>query len=142
MQITDVRVRKVSKEGKMKAVVSITLDNEFVVHDILAAAAAAGPFGAEVVPVARQDYNKPLAVLAGLDDDPGTVLPFNGGPLGGRMVVLCGLEDQVDCLLPALRQAGIGRDCLKAVLTPHNRTWTAVKLYQELLREHQAMNGR
>ena len=42
---------------------------------ILAAAAAAGPFGAEVVPVARQDYNKPLAVLAGLDDDPGTVLP-------------------------------------------------------------------
>ena len=34
MQITDVRARKVNKEGKMKAVVSITLDNEFVVHDI------------------------------------------------------------------------------------------------------------
>ena len=34
MNITDVRVRKVSKEGKMKAVVSITLDDEFVVHDI------------------------------------------------------------------------------------------------------------
>lgn len=34
MQITDVRVRRVSKEGKMKAIVSITLDNEFVVHDI------------------------------------------------------------------------------------------------------------
>ena len=34
MQITDVRVRKVTKEGKMKAVVSITLDDEFVVHDI------------------------------------------------------------------------------------------------------------
>ena len=34
MQITDVRVRKVEKEGKMKAVVSITIDEEFVVHDI------------------------------------------------------------------------------------------------------------
>ena len=34
MQITDVRSRKVAKEGKMKAVVSITIDNEFVVHDI------------------------------------------------------------------------------------------------------------
>lgn len=34
MQITDVRVRKITKESKMKAVVSITLDNEFVVHDI------------------------------------------------------------------------------------------------------------
>ncbi|MDO4344788.1 MAG: septation regulator SpoVG [Eubacteriales bacterium] len=34
MNITDVRVRKVSKDGKMKAVVSITLDEEFVIHDI------------------------------------------------------------------------------------------------------------
>jgi stage V sporulation protein G len=34
MQITDVRVRRVNTEGKMKAVVSVTFDNEFVVHDI------------------------------------------------------------------------------------------------------------
>ena len=34
MQITDVRIRKVEKEGKMKAVVSITIENEFVIHDI------------------------------------------------------------------------------------------------------------
>ncbi len=34
MQITDVRIRKVEKEGKMRAVVSITIDEEFVVHDI------------------------------------------------------------------------------------------------------------
>ncbi len=34
MQITDVRIRKITKEGKMRAVVSITLDEEFVVHDI------------------------------------------------------------------------------------------------------------
>lgn len=34
MQITNVRVRKIAKEGKMRAVVSITFENEFVVHDI------------------------------------------------------------------------------------------------------------
>ncbi|MFU0824398.1 septation regulator SpoVG [Clostridium sp.] len=34
MQITDVRIRKISAEGKMKAIVSVTFDNEFVVHDI------------------------------------------------------------------------------------------------------------
>ena len=34
MQITDVRVRKITKEGRMKAVVSITLDDELVIHDI------------------------------------------------------------------------------------------------------------
>lgn len=44
MQITDVRVRKVTKEGKMKAVVSITLDNEFVVHDIKAIEGEKGLF--------------------------------------------------------------------------------------------------
>ena len=34
MQITDIRIRKIEKEGKMKAVVSVTIDEEFVIHDI------------------------------------------------------------------------------------------------------------
>ncbi|MDI6600409.1 MAG: septation regulator SpoVG [Thermoanaerobacteraceae bacterium] len=34
MKVTDVRVRKVTNEGRMRAVVSVTFDNEFVVHDI------------------------------------------------------------------------------------------------------------
>ncbi|MBR0409651.1 MAG: septation regulator SpoVG [Eubacterium sp.] len=34
MQVTDIRVRRIAKEGKMKAIVSVTLDDAFVVHDI------------------------------------------------------------------------------------------------------------
>ena len=34
MQVTDVRIRKITTEGKMKAIVSVTFDDEFVVHDI------------------------------------------------------------------------------------------------------------
>ncbi len=34
LKVTDVRVRKVQEEGKMKAIVSVTFDDEFVVHDI------------------------------------------------------------------------------------------------------------
>ena len=34
MKITDVRIRKIASEGKMKAIVSVTFENEFVVHDI------------------------------------------------------------------------------------------------------------
>lgn len=34
MKITDIRVKKIPTEGKMKAVVSVTFDNAFVVHDI------------------------------------------------------------------------------------------------------------
>ena len=34
MDVTDVRIRKIDDEGKMKAVASVTFDEEFVVHDI------------------------------------------------------------------------------------------------------------
>ncbi|PKR77499.1 septation protein spoVG [Halalkalibacillus sediminis] len=34
MQVTDVRLRRVNTEGRMRAIASITLDEEFVVHDI------------------------------------------------------------------------------------------------------------
>ena len=34
MEITDIRIRQMSQEEKMKAVVSVTFDNCFVVHDI------------------------------------------------------------------------------------------------------------
>lgn len=34
MEVTDVRLRRVSTDGRMRAIASITLDNEFVVHDI------------------------------------------------------------------------------------------------------------
>ena len=44
MEITNVRVRKITKEGKMKAVVSVTLDDEFVVHDIKVSEGAKGLF--------------------------------------------------------------------------------------------------
>jgi len=34
MEVTDVRLRRVNTDGRMKAICSITIDNEFVVHDI------------------------------------------------------------------------------------------------------------
>jgi stage V sporulation protein G len=34
LEITDIRIKRVSSESKMKAVVSVTFDNAFVVHDI------------------------------------------------------------------------------------------------------------
>jgi hypothetical protein len=70
------------------------------------------------------------------------MIPYAGGALGGRMLVLCQLEKQLDVLLPVLRSAGAGPECLKAVLTPHNRNWNPVRLYGELLREHKEMQGK
>ena len=44
MQITDIRIRKVDKEGKMKAVVSITIDEEVVVRDMIVSEGEKGMF--------------------------------------------------------------------------------------------------
>ena len=44
MNITDVRIRRINNDGKMKAVASITFDDEFVVHDIKIIDGQNGPF--------------------------------------------------------------------------------------------------
>lgn len=112
----------------------------------LAVDRAVAPFGVEVVPVARKNYNKPMEDLidewSDVYDEDAEPNDYTGGPLGGRMMVLCELGDQIDGVLTALRAAGIGLDCLKAVLTPHNREWDALKLYRELQRESQAMRRK
>ena len=99
---------------------------------ILAAAAAAGPFGAEVTPVAPGDCGLTVGELA--EGKTGGGKPV---ALPGRMAVLCGVEDCLDGLLPALRQAGLA--CPKAVLTEHNRRWKPEQLLTELLREQDAI---
>lgn len=103
---------------------------------ILAVEAAAQPFGAEVVAAPRESWGQTLASFAERGPVPG-----GEGTAGGRMMVFCGLEEELDALLPALSAAGAGTGCLKAVLTARNRSWTASSLYQELLRERRTLEG-
>ena len=92
--------------------------------------------GIKVLVVPRKDYMVSMEnLLAGEHGD------YDGGSLGGRMIVLCDVAP-LDEALDALRSAGIGPDCLKAVLTEHNRKWTARQLYAELLRERKEVTGK
>ena len=103
---------------------------------------AVAPFDLEVIPVPRKHYNKLLEDLidpwSDVYDDDAETEDYTGPVLGGRMIVLCDV-DQLDPVLTALREAGVGSDCLKAVLTAHNREWDSVKLYHELQQERKAM---
>ena len=114
--------------------------------DALAVDRVAAAFDAEVVPIPRKHYNKTLEDLVDpwseIYDEDAETEDYTGGALGGRMMVLCELEDQLEALLPALSAAGAGPACLKAVLTPSNRSWDPVRLYRELQRERQAMSGK
>ena len=96
-------------------------------------------FGAEVIPVQPKDYNKSLQSLL---EKKAVGTDYDGPALGGQMLVLCGLEQRLEDVLTALRNAGVGLDCFKAVLTKHNKNWTAVNLYRELRQERLAMTGR
>lgn len=59
------------------------------------------------------------------------------------MVVLCGLDGQLDAVLAALNKAGAGPECLKAVLTPHNRNRNAVTaLLRNCCGKRRAIQGR
>ena len=99
--------------------------------EIMKIAAAAERCGAELQPVARESCTLTLEALSQGKTGGASSVPI------GKMLVFCGLERELDGLLAALRQAGVV--CLKAVLTPDNRSWTPGRLYRELQREHRAM---
>lgn len=104
--------------------------------------AAVEPLGLEVVRVPREDYGRKLEELASLTPRKAKGTPYAGGPLGDKMIVLCGLGNQLDELLPVLRQAGAGPGCLKAVLTAHNKKWTAPALLIQLRKERAMMQEK
>lgn len=112
-------------------------------RSILEIKSALEPFGAELIPVGKGDYGKTLSVIAGEEtaEESDAESKAVGDAIPGRMAVLCGLNEDLDPLLSALAGAGVGADCLKAVLTRHNRVWSAARLYMELSREHAALSG-
>ena len=62
-------------------------------------------------------------------------------PIPEPMLVLCHLtEPQLNRLLATLRKEGAG-NCLKAVLTPTNASWSLSALYRDLCKERLSLGG-
>lgn len=110
-------------------------------NDILAVKAAAEPFRAEVRPIWRDGWRTPIGALVGRSTRPAREGVFSG-KLGGRMMVFCDMDGQMDDLLPALRRAGIGPECYKAVLTAWNQEWDGIALFAELQKERRVLEER
>ena len=98
--------------------------------------------GMRIRVVEKEDYGKPLGVLAGMKD---VTLEDENAPVEDfqdEMLVLRGFTDKrLDAFLKGMRKEGIARVDLKAVLTPTNCRWNSWQLYKEIREEHETMNG-
>lgn len=82
-----------------------------------------------------------MGYLAGVKEIASCGEIYDGEDFEKEMMVMAGLTSgQVDRVILALRKAGAGRIDYKAVLTPTNQNWNALKLYEELAGEHARMN--
>ena len=100
--------------------------------------------GIRVRGVKRDEYALPIGALAGIP----VARPSNAEaaavpPFDDEMLVMCHmLSDRLDAFVQGMRDLGIPRIALKAVLTPSNVAWNSVQLRDELAREHAAMSRR
>ena len=100
--------------------------------------------GIRIREVDPREYGLPIGALAGI--------PIKGGaspsgtpapPFQDEMLVMCHmLSTELDAFLQAIRDQGLPRIPLKAVLTPVNVLWSSTALHDELAREHNEIQRR
>lgn len=94
--------------------------------------------GIRVRSVTPGEYALPIGALAGIPVR-GTADPVATPtkPFDDEMLVMCHMmSNRLNAFLKAMREEGIPRIDLKAVLTPVNVAWDSTDLHGELTREH------
>lgn len=90
--------------------------------------------------VPKEEYLNPIGCYAGDEEVKVSEKRYEGMELDGEMMVFAGLSgEQIDKVLAGFRKNKVPRVNCKAVLTPTNRFWNALQLFEELKREHEAM---
>ena len=101
------------------------------------------PLRMKIREVAKEDYLQPVGYLAGNKEISPVETKYDGDGLAGELLLMAGLSSpQVDLVLRAIRKSGAGPIPYKAVLTPSNQNWDALKLFQEIKAEHEQMGNK
>lgn len=91
--------------------------------------------------VEKKEYLQQIGCLAGLKEMEATAEHYEGEELEKEMMVFAGIPNQkLDQILSMMRKNGVKRVDYKAVLTETNKTWTVLKLYEEIAKEHEQMH--
>ena len=98
--------------------------------------------GMRIRVVSKDQYGLAVGTLAGMKE---VVLKETGcstEDFQDEMLIMHGLTNKrLDLFLKMMRQEKIGRINYKAMLTQTNAQWNSFQLYDELKKEHEAMNG-
>ena len=98
---------------------------------------AAEKIGVDVTAVNRRDYGQKIGTLAGISGFHKDGKIYDGPALAMEMLVFSGMmPQQVDAFLAEYKATSLSTVALKAIVTPHNVSWTADALFRELLKEH------
>lgn len=93
--------------------------------------------GIKIKNIAKEDYLQPVGALAGIPGIERNELLYTENGFEEEMLVMKGFsEHQLNDFLNFFRREKIEKVNLKAVLTPSNQTWTSLRLYEELKKEH------
>lgn len=93
--------------------------------------------GVDVTSVNRRDYGQKIGTLAGISGFRKDGKPYDGPDFAMEMLVFSGMiPTQVDAFLAEYKENGLPPVALKAIVTPHNVSWTADALFRELMKEH------
>ena len=93
--------------------------------------------------VARSEMAQPVGFLAGVPGVESAGEAYAGEEAQQEMLVLCAFtRPDLDRLLAAIKKSSLREVALKAMLTPHNAQWSALKLQAELAAEHNFMHDK
>ena len=97
----------------------------------------------------KNRYNETLGALLGLPagihnvEETGLVGIYKAMGFPVEMIVFCGIDDSgLNTFLREYKETGARPIPLKAMLTPYNISWSAVQLFEELMKEHQSFQNR
>lgn len=91
--------------------------------------------------VEKKEYLQQIGCLTGLKEMEAAAEHYEGEELEKEMMVFAGISNQkLDQILLAMRKNGVKRVDYKAVLTETNKTWTVLKLYEEIAKEYEQMH--
>lgn len=96
--------------------------------------------GFRTILVDKENYLQPLGCLAGIKEISAAEEKYTGEDFKKEMLVFVNITNSdLNLILSSMKKQGVKKIDYKAVLTPVNISWTAVKLYGELAAEHKAM---